>query len=186
MGAARADLDEAAAIRTRIGDTPGSGRMTSALLVRARLAAAAGTSSDAGGILDSIPLANETSAPTLERLEVGLQRAQLAFDGGDLTGAGEQAVRIRSLVKTSREDVYLADVVAQADRLAGAALLGMGHPQEALPLLDEAVRLNTRLQDAEHSLRLAAARSLLDRARVMLAGAQHMRSSALPAVRSPE
>ena len=105
-----------------------SGRMTSALLVRARLAAAAHAPSQAARILDSIPLRDQTSVPTLDGLEVALQRAQLAFDSGDLMSAAEQASRIRATVKAGREEAYLGDIIAQADRLAGAARLELGAP----------------------------------------------------------
>jgi serine/threonine-protein kinase len=159
--AAGADLDESAAIRTKVKDLAGSERLNGALLVRARLAEATGRTTEAAADLDKMALGPHADALAPIRLDVALERAQLALHAADFTGTSEQAERLRARIEASDAAPYLANFTSQAVYLEGQAECRMHRPDKALPLLREAVRLDSVLQDAAHSRRLVEENRLL-------------------------
>jgi serine/threonine-protein kinase len=161
FAAAQSDLAQATAIRTQVNDSRESGRLNAALLVRARLAEATGKPDEASAALNAVVLSAQTEALAPGRLDVELERAQLALRGSHFAAAGEQAERLRAGIEASAAALYLADYTSRAARLAGEAQLNLHHEESALPLLEEAVRLDRELQDS-HSRRLAEVERLLD------------------------
>jgi len=159
--AARADLEEAAAIRTKIKDFAGSERLNGALLVQARLALATARPAEAAAALDRIVLGSPADALAPIRLDVELARAQLALQGADFNGASDQAERLRARIGASAAAPYLANFTSRAIHLEGEAEFRMQRPDKAVPLLQEAVRLDNELQDTAHSPRFEEANRLL-------------------------
>jgi serine/threonine-protein kinase len=158
---ARTDLEEAAAIRERIKDLPGSERLNAALLVRARLAAATGKSAEAAATLNTIVLGGQADGLAPIRLDVELERAQLSLQTTNFTDASDQAERLRTRIEASNAAPYLADFTSRAVHLEGEAQFRLHHADKALPLLQEAIRLDNELQDIAHSRRLTQANQLL-------------------------
>ncbi|MBS0367163.1 MAG: serine/threonine protein kinase [Proteobacteria bacterium] len=163
--AASADLKEAAEIRASVKDLAGSKRLNDALLARARLAAATGRLADAVAALDTTALGAGVDALAPIRLDVELERARIAMLGADFDGAGKRADSLRARMAASDAAPYLVNFTSRSLGLSGEAQFRMHHTDQAVPLLQEAVRLDEELQDTAHSPRFAQVNRLLDACR---------------------
>ena len=151
---AAADLDEAEAIYTKSGDSPASALVRFHRLTRAALLAAAGRSSEA--LLQAGAAAPEKKL-TFAWLDDALARSEAEAAAGQFDAAALDAAEVRARIASSGVAAQLAWYDARAALARGRALRSAGHAAEALPVLQAAVDLGSRVYHREHSPQLAVA-----------------------------
>src|SRR5215831_19347819 len=161
-GEAQADLDEAATIRTKIGDTLSSGLLYPTLLARANLLQAIGRADDAEHLIEIAP-AETDPAGHLSRtwLAYSTSKAQLKLGQQRYTDAIATAKELLRRVEGSGVREYLKYYELCAAVIEGKGLLLSGKAMEAKPLLERAVALSDAIWDTSQSLNAADARIAL-------------------------
>ncbi len=175
-------LDQAAAVRAKIGDTAGSGMLDSALVARAQLLLARGESEAAAKTVQAISAPESNGQITIWWLEYSMAAARTELAQGGYEGALRRITAVLQRIENSALRSYLKSYEAQAALIAGRALRGGRMPEEAAALLERAVRLCSQIYDPGQSTALAEAQielagSLADlgrsqRARELLAKAR--------------
>jgi serine/threonine-protein kinase len=165
---ASAMLEEASAIRTRLGDKPASGQLNDAALARAGLLVATGKADEAAQALQEFSMGPVVSSKiSYAWLDVTLARAEVDVARNRPDMAIEQAREVRRRTEGSGLGTYFKRREAQAALLEGKGLLLTQHAPEALPLLQRGVQLGSNVYDPDRSpiladSQIALARSLLD------------------------
>jgi len=125
---------------------------------RARLLIATGRSGEADAALDAFhPPPPVQGTLELDSLRVQVSRAENAFARGDAENARRLAAQVLEELSNSAARDYLKWLEARAALVQGLANLQLGHPSDALPLLQRAVALRQSMLDATSPL-LALAR----------------------------
>jgi serine/threonine-protein kinase len=159
---AKADLDEASAIRTKIGDTVSSGLLFPTLFARANLLRATGKANDAMDLLGTAP-AETDSAGHISRtwLSWSIANAELKLAQKQYDDAIAAARLTRSRVEASSARQYLKHHELGAALIEGKGLVLSGNASDAKPLLERAVALSGSIRNMSQSLDQADARVAL-------------------------
>jgi len=159
---AETDLNEAATIRTKIGDTLSSGLLYPTIFARAHLLVATGKADTAADLLDVAPAETDDGGNLSKTwLAYGLSNAELKLAQNRHEDAIAFARRARTRLEASKVRQYLKHYEFKAALIEGKALLASGHAVEAKPLLERAVNLSYMIRDASQSLELADAQIAL-------------------------
>jgi len=134
---------------------------------RARLLIATGRSGEADRALDAFhPPPTVPGTLELDSLRVQVSRAENAFARGDAENARRLAAQILEELSNSAARDYLKWLEARAGLVQGWAILQLGHPSDALPLLERAVELRQSTLDSTSPVlalvRIALANCYLD------------------------
>jgi serine/threonine-protein kinase len=159
---AQADIDEAAAIRARIGDTLSSGLLYPTLFARANLLQATGRADDAEHLIEKGP-AETDAAGHLSRiwLTYSISNAKLRLGQRRYADAIAAARELRGRVEASSARLYLKRYELSAAMIEGKGLMLSGRAAEAKPLLERAVALSEAIWDTDQGLDAADARIAL-------------------------
>src|SRR5262249_11750213 len=145
---AQADLDEAATIRTKIGDTLSSGLLYPTLLARANLLQAIGRADAAEHLIEIAPAeADPAGHASRTWLAYSMSKAQLRLGQKRYADAIAAAKELRSRVEASGVREYLKYYELDAVLIEGKGLLLTGQALEAKPLLERAVALSNAMWD---------------------------------------
>jgi len=134
---------------------------------RARLLIAAGRSGEADMALDAFhPPPTVPGTLELDSLRVQVSRAENAFARGDAENASRLAAQVLEELSNSAARDYLKWLEARAALVQGWAILQLGRPSDALPLLERAVELRQSTLDSTSPVlalvRIALANCYLD------------------------
>ena len=185
---AAAMLEEAASVRSRLGDTAPSGQLNDALLARARLLLATGKAEEASQVLRAIPAqAGANGQLTYPWLGVSVGQADADLERNRPQDAILLAREVQRRIHESGLRPYFKGWTAQAALEEGKGLLLTRHAAEALPILQRAVQLGSEVYDPERSPALADSQIALakcqlalghrDQARALLAQAKAIHST---------
>jgi eukaryotic-like serine/threonine-protein kinase len=153
---ARKLLDEASQVRATLKDatTYRNGNE----VARIHLELAVGNCVAADLALQHFVVAPMTSdAVTPSSLDAELLRAEIALAGSDYEAARLVAADALDAIRRTSNRVYVRGYEARALLVHGQALLGARSPEQALPLLREAVTMHHDLYDSESSVLVAGA-----------------------------
>ena len=154
-------LDEASAIRTKLGDQPASAQFNANALARAELALATAGKEELARVLARLPGEAGPTRPSPTSLGILVERARLAL----VTSRPQEAIaiggRARRAIEASPLRPYLKIHEAGAALVEGEGMLADGRPSDALPLLSRAVDLASALYDRGRSPLLADAQIAL-------------------------
>ena len=116
---------------------------------RARLLIATGRAGEADSAVDAFhPAAPAPGALELDMLRVQVSKAENALARGDSETAAQLAAKVLQQLSASTARDYLKWLEARAALVQGWADLQLGHPSDALPLLQRAVELRQSTVDA--------------------------------------
>ncbi len=180
---AEAMLEEASAIRSRLGDSPSSGQLNDALLARAKLLVATGKAEEAARTLLAFPVKPDADGRlTYPWLSVSVAQADVELEQNRPEEAIRHARQVQSRIDQSGLRAYFKRWTAQAALQEGKGLLLTQRAAEALPLLQRAVQLGPEVYDTSRSPNLADSQIALgiclidlgrrDEARALLAQAK--------------
>jgi serine/threonine-protein kinase len=152
---AQASLEEASAIRSRLGGSR-PWELTDALLARARFLMVTGKPEEAARLLEESPLKPDPAgAISYDWLEVSQARADADLARGLPDRAIAQAASIRKRIADSGLGSYFKRWDARAALAEGKGLLLTHRPQEALSPLQRAVQLGSEIYDPDRCPALA-------------------------------
>ena len=154
-------LDEASAIRTKLGDQPASAQFNANALARAELALATTRKEEVARVLASLPGEADPTRPPPTSLGILVERARLSLVMSRPQDAVAISGRARRAIEASPLRPYLKIHEAGAALVEGQGMLADGRPSDALPLLSRAVDLASTLYDRGRSPVLADAQIAL-------------------------
>jgi serine/threonine protein kinase/tetratricopeptide (TPR) repeat protein len=153
---ARALLDEAADIHRTVHDEPIY--VNDNLIARSQLLCASGRAAEAESVLQEFFTQNPSSGRiSVTWVRGSLARAEVYLSTQKPVQAVELASAVRLAIERSPSRVYFRNYEARAALAEGKGKLSLHHPDDALPLLKQAVESSSDLYDREHSLELADA-----------------------------
>ena len=161
---AAALLNEASAIRGKIGDRPGSAQFVANALARVELALATSYVDDAAVAIEGLTAEGDGGPDHLSQtsLAVAIARAKTALAAAGRTAeAIDRPGAARRAIEASPSREYFKTYEAQATLVEGKGQQLLHHPGDALPLLKRAVVLDSELYDRERSPVLADAQVAL-------------------------
>jgi eukaryotic-like serine/threonine-protein kinase len=160
---AAALLDEASAIRSKIGDKPGSAQFVAIALARVELALATSYVDDAAKAIAGLMPEGDGGSVHLSHtlLPIAIARAKTALAAGRAEEAIDRAGAVRRALEASPSREYFKNYEAQSTLVEGKGRLLLRHLADALPLLKRAVDLDMELYDRERSPVLADAQLAL-------------------------
>jgi tetratricopeptide (TPR) repeat protein len=130
---------------------------------RARLLIATGRAGEADSAVDAFhPAAPAPGALELDMLRVQVSKAENALARGDSETAAQLAAKVLQQLSASTARDYLKWLEARAALVQGWADLQLGHPSDALPLVQRAVELRQSTVDADSPVLALAQIGLAD------------------------
>jgi serine/threonine-protein kinase len=151
---AEAGLNEAAAVRTSLHDF--ATNLNGGVIGRTNLLIASGRAAEAPEVMKSFVVKDEhTGAVSVHRLQRAIQTARIELALAHPDAVIEALREVRQTAAGSPLRPFLKSYEADADYLAGAALLMQDRPAGALPLLRHAHELYAEIFDQRLSLKLA-------------------------------
>jgi len=130
---------------------------------RARLLIATGRAAEADSALDTFhPSTPVPGTLELDSYRLHVSRAENALARGDNETAAQLAAKVLQELSATNDRDYLKWLEARAAFVQGRADLQLGHPRDALPLLQRAVELRKSTVDADSPLLAMAQIALAD------------------------
>jgi len=130
---------------------------------RARLLIATGHAAEADSAFDTFhPPTPVSGVLELDVLRLHVSRAEIALGRGDNATAAQLAAKVLQELSATNDRDYLKWLEARAAFVQGRADLQLGHPRDALSLLQRAVELRKSTVDADSPLLAMAQVALSD------------------------
>jgi serine/threonine-protein kinase len=130
---------------------------------RARLLIATGHAAEADSAFDTFhPPTPVSGVLELDVLRLHVSRAEIALGRGDNATAAQLAAKVLQELSATNDRDYLKWLEARAALVQGRADLQLGHPRDALSLLQRAVELRKSTVDADSPLLAMAQVALSD------------------------